>query len=76
MKPVMIYTSSQCEYCHGLKMFLDKHNVEYTEVNISTDKEARKDIMKKGYMSVPLIMVEDKVLVGFDEKEVTALLDL
>lgn len=76
MKPVTIYTNTGCESCHEAKEFLDGHGIKYTEHDISKDKEAKKEIMKKGYMSVPLIMVEDKVAIGFDPKELSELLGL
>ncbi len=76
MNPVTIYTSSGCEYCHEAKAFLKEHNIQFTEYNISKDKEARMDVMKKGYRSVPLIMVGDKVIIGFDRREVSELLGL
>jgi glutaredoxin-like YruB-family protein len=76
MKSVTIYTNTGCDSCHEAKAFLEENNIQYIEHDISKDKEAKKDIMKKGYMSVPLIMIEDKVLIGFDRKEILDLLDL
>lgn len=75
MKPVTIYTSNGCEYCHEAKEFLDQNNIPYTEHNISKDKEARTYLMKKGYMSVPVIIVGDQEMVGFDRNGLSALLD-
>ncbi|MDF2873311.1 MAG: glutaredoxin [Anaerocolumna sp.] len=76
MKSVIIYTNTGCDSCHEAKAFLDENNVPYIEHDISKDKEAKKDIMKRGYMSVPLIMIDDKVLKGFDKKEISIELEL
>ncbi len=76
MKDVTIYTSSGCEYCHEAKEFFEQNHVEYTEHNISKDKDARKLLMSKGYMSVPVIMIEDKEILGFDKEEISSLLGI
>ena len=76
MNSVTIYTSSECEYCHEAKAFFKENNIQFTEYNISKDKEARMDIMKRGYRSVPVIMLGDKVIIGFDRAEMSELLGL
>ncbi|MDO5755018.1 MAG: glutaredoxin family protein [Tissierellia bacterium] len=70
MKDVLIYTSDGCSFCHAAKDFFDKNNVEYTEKNVSTDKDARKELMAKGHMGVPVIVIGEEELVGFDEAKV------
>lgn len=76
MKSVTIYTNTDCDSCHEAMAFLDENDISYIEYDISKDKEAKKDIMKRGYMSVPLIMIDDKVLKGFDRKELSIALEL
>jgi glutaredoxin 3 len=76
MKSVTIYTNTDCDSCHEAKTFLDQNNIPYTEHDISKDKEAKKGIMKRGYMSVPLIMIDDKVFKGFDKNEISMELGL
>jgi glutaredoxin 3 len=76
MKDVTIYTSSGCEHCHEAKEFFEQNHIEYREHNISKDKEAKKLLMSKGYMSVPVIMIEDKEILGFDKEEISSLLGI
>lgn len=76
MKNVEIYSSDTCTYCHMAKEFFKANNVEYTEHNISKDMEARKTLMRKGIMSVPLIVIEDEEILGFDEGRIKELLNL
>lgn len=70
MKNVDIYTSDSCQYCHMAMEFFNENNIPYTEHNISKDKEARMEIIKKGYRSVPLIIIEDKEILGFDKEQI------
>ena len=74
MKNVVIYTSNTCGYCHAAKKFLDSMSVNYTEKNVSTDAEARKELIKKGFMGVPVIMVDEEVVQGFDKARLQELL--
>ncbi len=38
MKDVTIYTSETCHFCHLAKEFFEKHNIKFTEKNISKDR--------------------------------------
>ncbi|MBK5241355.1 glutaredoxin family protein [Clostridium sp.] len=76
MKKVVIYTSTSCMFCHAAKDFFKENNIVYTEYNISEDKEAKKELIKKGYRSVPIIKVDDTELVGFDKDLISSLLGL
>ena len=74
MKKVVIYTSNTCGYCHLAKDYLNEISVDYTEKNVSTDSEARKELMSQGFMGVPVIFVDDEVIQGFDKNKLDELL--
>lgn len=76
MKKVEIYTSNSCIYCHEAKEFLQEKNVPYVEHNISKDIEARKTLMAKGYRGVPVIIIDDEAIVGFEKEELEVKLGL
>lgn len=76
MKNVVIYSSDSCGYCTMAKDFLKAKGVEYTEKNVSTDMAARQELMKKGFMGVPVIYVDDTVIHGFDKAKLEELLGL
>ncbi len=74
MKNVVVYTSNTCGYCHEAKKYLQENGIEFTEKNVSTDMEARKELMDQGFMGVPVILVDDEVIQGFDKKRLETLL--
>lgn len=76
MKDVVIYTSDGCSFCHAAKDYFDANNVAYTEKNVSSDKEARKELMQKGVMGVPYILIGDEEFVGFEEAKIKEALGL
>nr|7C12_A Chain A, Glutaredoxin [Alkaliphilus oremlandii OhILAs]7C12_B Chain B, Glutaredoxin [Alkaliphilus oremlandii OhILAs]7C12_C Chain C, Glutaredoxin [Alkaliphilus oremlandii OhILAs]7C12_D Chain D, Glutaredoxin [Alkaliphilus oremlandii OhILAs]7C13_B Chain B, Glutaredoxin [Alkaliphilus oremlandii OhILAs]7C13_C Chain C, Glutaredoxin [Alkaliphilus oremlandii OhILAs] len=75
-KEVIVYTSNTCPHSFTVKEFLSENNVEFTEKNIQTDAAARKELMKKGIMAVPVIQIDEEVVVGFDRDKIEELLGL
>ncbi len=77
MKQVTIYTTPTCGFCKMAKEFFDEHGVAYTEHNVATDLEKRKEMIEKsGQMGVPVIYVDDAVTVGFDKNRLSTLLGI
>lgn len=68
MANVKIYTTPSCVYCKMTKEFFGKNNVQYEEKNVATDAEARNEMVQKsGQMGVPVVDVDGKLIIGFDE---------
>lgn len=74
MKNVKIYTSNTCPYCHLAMDYLKEKNIPFEEKNVSTSAEAKKDLIEKGFMGVPVIYIEDEAIVGFDKTKIDELL--
>jgi glutaredoxin 3 len=74
-KDVTIYSTPTCHFCHAAKDFFTEHGVKFTDYNVATDLEKRKEmITKSGQMGVPVIYVGDELIVGFDQKKLSELL--
>jgi glutaredoxin-like YruB-family protein len=70
MTNVRIYSTPTCPFCKRAKAFFKEHNIEYEDVNVAEDEKARDEMVEKsGQMGVPVIEVEDKIIVGFDEQK-------
>lgn len=74
MKDIKIYSSSTCMNCVAAKEYLKEKGYEYEEKNVSTDSEARKELISMGYMGVPIIMIDEEVVVGFNKAKLDELL--
>ena len=75
MKPVAIYSTPTCTYCKAAKDYFAKNKVAFTEYNVASDESRRKEMVDKtGQLGVPVIMIGDKVIVGFDEPAIAAAL--
>ncbi|NBG87417.1 glutaredoxin family protein [Isachenkonia alkalipeptolytica] len=75
-KKVVIYTSNTCPHCHTAKDYLIENNVEFEERNVQKSPDARKELMDKGIMAVPVIQIEEELITGFDKDRVDELLGL
>lgn len=77
MKKVTIYSTNTCHYCNLAKDFFAKNGVEYTEHNVGSDVEKRQEMFQLTHqMGVPVIRIDDTVVVGFQEGKVSELLGL
>lgn len=74
-KEVTIYTTPTCHFCHLAKDFFKENKIEFTEHDVSSDVEKRTEMVQKsGQMGVPVILVGDEIVTGFDEAKLISLL--
>ncbi len=77
MKSVTIYSTPSCHFCHMAKDFFKEKNVPYIEFNVASDLEKRKEMIEKSeQMGVPVIIIGDELIVGFNKPKVAQLLGL
>ncbi|MCK5022091.1 MAG: glutathione S-transferase N-terminal domain-containing protein [Candidatus Pacebacteria bacterium] len=77
MKKVKIYTTPTCGYCNIAKDFFDENNIKYEVFDVSTDEKKRQELVDiSGQMGVPVIMVDDEMIIGFDQAKISGLLGL
>jgi glutaredoxin-like YruB-family protein len=75
---VRVFSTPSCPYCHQAKEFLKSHGVAYDDIDVSKDQEAANEMIEKsGQMGVPVIIVDNKVvIVGFDREALKKALKL
>ncbi|MCH7529687.1 glutathione S-transferase N-terminal domain-containing protein [Patescibacteria group bacterium] len=77
MKKVVIYSTPTCHFCHTAKEFFKEKNIEYTDYDVSTDDDKRKEMIEKsGQMGVPVIYIDDEMLIGFDKDKLSTALGI
>lgn len=67
----IIYSTPTCQYCVAAKDFLRANNINYTEIDVSTNPEAKAEMQElTGQKTVPVIRIgTDDVVVGFSGNE-------
>ena len=67
MKDITLYTQPECPPCKITKLFLNDNNIEYKEKDIKADGNARKELTDKhGSYSTPTVVIDGKVIIGFN----------
>lgn len=61
---------------YWIKKVFKRKNINYTEYNISGNDENRKTLIKLGYMSVPVLLIDGNHVLGFDKTRIDSLLEL
>lgn len=69
MKPVLIYTTPLCGYCHAAKRLLTQKGVSFTEVDLSREPQRRAEMQARapGSRTVPQIFIGDVHVGGCDD---------
>lgn len=76
-KMIKVFTTPTCPYCLTLKEFLEEHKITFKDFDVSQDKKALKEMVKRsGQMGVPVIEIDGQVVVGFDREELSRLLKI
>lgn len=58
-----------------MKEYLSKKKVAFTEYDVSKDRDKAKEMVDKSkQMGVPVILVDDAIVVGFNQAELEKLL--
>ncbi len=74
-KKVIIYSTPTWPWCKRAKEYLSQKGISYTEHNVAENKDAAKEMIRKsGQMGVPVISIDDEVVVGFNQSKLDSLL--
>lgn len=75
MTHVAIYSTPNCTYCKATKDFFGENNVAYEEYNVAEDMARRQEMIERsGQMGVPVIMIDNNIIVGFNKPKLAELL--
>ncbi len=77
MAKVTIYSTPTCVYCKMAKEFFAKNNVAYEDHNVASDLKAREEMVNKSHqLGVPVIDIDNNIIIGFDQRTIEGLLGL
>ncbi|MCX6754734.1 MAG: NrdH-redoxin [Candidatus Nomurabacteria bacterium] len=77
MKKVTVYSTPTCHFCHMAKDFFKEKNIAFEDFDVSVDLEKRKEMVdRSGQMGVPVIMIDNQIVVGFNKPTIVDLLGI
>ena len=77
MPNVTVYSIPTCKYCKSVKKLLDELKVKYKDVDVSEDAEAQREMIEmSGQVGVPVVVVGDEVVIGYDRRRLKKKLEV
>jgi len=68
---VKVYCTPSCPFCKMAEDLLTENGVDFEKVDLSEDEEEMNRIADEaGEFAVPIIEIDDELIVGFDKKKI------
>ena len=75
LPPIRLYTTPGCGHCRQLKNHLQRLHLPFQELDVSRNRRAQSEWQRLGARGVPVLLVGDKRLDGYDPRRLERLLD-
>jgi glutaredoxin-like YruB-family protein len=77
IKQVTVYSTPTCSWCTTLKSYLNKSGIRYSEVDVSKNEEAAREMVQRsGQQGVPQTLIGGEMVIGFDKSKINRLLEI
>ena len=74
---VIMFTTPTCSYCTTAKRYLKEHKIRFKAVDVSKDQKAALDMQRRsGTTGVPVILINNRPIVGFDKAKINRMLNI
>ncbi|HQF42057.1 MAG TPA: glutaredoxin domain-containing protein [Ignavibacteriaceae bacterium] len=74
---VIVFSTPTCTFCNQAKRYFREKNIRFTDVDVSRDQSAARDMMRRtGQMGVPVILINNKPIIGFDRNKINQMLNI
>lgn len=68
---IKVYTIPDCPWCKKTKAYLKSKGVDYTDLNVEEDMEARREFLTiSKQQSLPVININGNIVIGYDKDEI------
>ena len=72
---VKVYSTPSCPWCTVAKNYLTSKHVQFEDVDVSKNREAAMEMVQKsGQRGVPVLDINGKIVVGFDQATIDTLI--
>lgn len=73
----IVYGTKTCPWCAKTRNFLKENRVKFKDVDVGeSTKSANEMIKKSGQNEVPVIEIDGKIIIGYDENKLKNLLKI
>jgi len=72
---IKVYSTTTCPWCTKVKDYLKSKGVEFENVDVSANREAAMEMVKKTQqMGVPVTEIDGEFVIGYDTAKIDELL--
>jgi glutaredoxin len=73
---VVMYCNNWCPDCRRARVWLERHEIEYREINVSRDREAAQQVREwaDGNLVTPTFNIQGEIVIDWDEAALSKLL--
>ena len=70
-KDIKVYSTPTCPWCRKVKDYLKEKGVQFTDYNVGEDRSKLQEMVElSGQRGVPVIKIDDDVIVGFNQSKI------
>lgn len=74
---VKVYSTPSCPYCNMVKNYLRSKGIKFVDYDVSRDERKAMEMFRiSGQMGVPVVVINGKVIVGFNKPMIDRMLNL
>ncbi len=74
---VVMFSTPTCSFCNAAKRYFREKNIRFTDVDVSRDHKAAMDMQRRtGQTGVPVILINNRPIVGFDKAKINRMLNI
>jgi glutaredoxin-like YruB-family protein len=74
---VVIFTTPTCSWCRAAKQYFQQKRVPFKEIDVTRDSYGLKEMVRiSGQQGVPVILINNRPIVGFNKPMIERLLNL
>ena len=69
MKKILMYSGPMCNFCEAAKRLLDRNNLKYSVIDVSSEANIREEMTNKsnGRRTIPQIFFDEMHIGGYQE---------
>jgi glutaredoxin len=69
-----LYVEPNSQFCQMARDFFSAQGIPFVEKDVSKDAEALQELRAIGTLAVPVILLEEHVVIGFDQERLATII--
>lgn len=68
---IKIYSSPTCPHCISAKKYFESKEIPFENIDVTASRDAATEMIKlSGQRGVPVIIIDQQTIIGFDKKKI------